>query len=296
MSLKILERNKFEIFETPLQGKDVLIRTGVLREHNLYHAILASYKLGYMDLSKQDQVKMALEFFNKIKELGLKTIQESKVDTDTLISNLNLLYSRKDKQISELINYSAKSDLYDCLMDSIPVNSVIEVIKKDGRVDTYVKNTFSILKLEQSRIDYLTKKYISMYEKILEYSKKQTNNTVIPFPQLISIIETEINKNIYIFGKTYTPMRLKTMGSKPKKRGSIILYNVKDMIFEPIFKLTEDKNVRIKTFEYNDMFIYKINLFLFYPKVLNDKYPSLVKYLPEQSKKLIDQSSSSDEE
>lgn len=60
--LKILPVNKTVVFYSPIEGKDVLVRTGTIAEGScFFHAILHSYSKEYSMMNKKERMKLVLK-------------------------------------------------------------------------------------------------------------------------------------------------------------------------------------------------------------------------------------------
>ena len=57
-SLQLLPPNKTVVFYCPVEGRDVLVRTGVIKgSDSLYHSILHSYSTDYVSMSVEGRIK-----------------------------------------------------------------------------------------------------------------------------------------------------------------------------------------------------------------------------------------------
>ena len=60
--IKILPVNKTVVFYSPIEGNDVLVRTGTIGEGScFFHALLHSYSKDYTMMDKKDRMKMVLK-------------------------------------------------------------------------------------------------------------------------------------------------------------------------------------------------------------------------------------------
>ena len=57
-NLKIIPVNKTVVFYSPIEGEDVLVRTGVISEgSSFFHALLYAYSKEYVSMNKKERTK-----------------------------------------------------------------------------------------------------------------------------------------------------------------------------------------------------------------------------------------------
>ena len=58
-NLKILSPNKTVVFYSPIEGDDILVRTGILEDEcNFLHCILYSYSSDYINMEEKERKKI----------------------------------------------------------------------------------------------------------------------------------------------------------------------------------------------------------------------------------------------
>lgn len=67
--LSILPVNKTVVFYSPIEGRDVLVRTGTIGEGScLFHSILHSYSKEYILLDKKGRIKLVSKLRKNLSE------------------------------------------------------------------------------------------------------------------------------------------------------------------------------------------------------------------------------------
>jgi hypothetical protein len=67
--LTVLPLNKTLVFYSPIEGRDVLVRTGTLSEGNSFvHAIFHAYSKEYAQMEKKGRMKLVSKFYSKISD------------------------------------------------------------------------------------------------------------------------------------------------------------------------------------------------------------------------------------
>ena len=141
--LKILEPNKTVVFYSPIEGEDVLVRTGAVKDKcNFFHALLHSYSSDYVSMSTSERIKFVKQL--RASMAGLIDINNWKnnymLSQKIYLLNLEHLYQElyfwlenpalsPSDDISEIVGLiSKKLDLYILISKLLPMDTVINKI------------------------------------------------------------------------------------------------------------------------------------------------------------------------
>ena len=58
--------NKTVVFYSPIEGRDVLVRTGIIEEDSFIHALLHATSSKYVQMQNKDRIKLANKFYSKV--------------------------------------------------------------------------------------------------------------------------------------------------------------------------------------------------------------------------------------
>ena len=141
--LKIIPVNKTVVFYSPVEGEDVLVRTGTIEEgSSLFHALLHAYSKDYTIMNRTDRIK----FIRRLKASLVGHVdRENWVDTFVTLEPLNTnvttiltnFYSFlttsskiKGRSTRRIIKRLAKDttdlEVYKILMDLLPLDGPLE--------------------------------------------------------------------------------------------------------------------------------------------------------------------------
>lgn len=170
--LSILPANKTTVFYSPIEGKEVLVRTGIINEGSPFvHAVLHSYSQDYIKMSDKEKCRTADKLSKSITEKVERARWEDKFNISTM---LNFQEGLKDKI----------QDFYRRINGStIARSSFFEKLEKKD-VETY-KVICEIVKLEHFTKDILPETYNLASNKSLEKFKEEINNQTTFFSKKI---------------------------------------------------------------------------------------------------------------
>jgi len=211
--LKKLPVNKTVVFNSPIEGDDVLTRTGTITEgSSFFHALLHSYSNEYTSMDKNDRMnfvrKLRASMIGKVdidswEEIGGGFI--AKIPFQELLSNVlynfNLFLNEREEKVSGratrkaiklLVNEDKDIEVYNLLLDIVPVkeieknilskayeNSEGKSIKKtiSNIVDkglSYIKSLPELNAIEVSKKDYLSNIFGIFLKVICNEAHKQS--------------------------------------------------------------------------------------------------------------------------
>ena len=170
--LSILPQNKTTVFYSPIEGKEVLVRTGIINEGSSFvHAVLHSYSQDYTRMSDNEKVKTAEKLSKNINDKVERLRWEDKF-------NIAIMLDFQQGLTDTLRNF------YKCINGLNNTNSQFfqKLEKKD--VESY-KVICELVKLEHFTKDILPETYNSAANKSLEKFKEEINNKTTYFSKKI---------------------------------------------------------------------------------------------------------------
>lgn len=212
--LKILPVNKTVVFTTPLEGEDVLVRTGTIKEGScFFHSILHAYSKDYTFMNKSDRMK----FVRRIRaSMAGKVDKESweemaggviaKVPflemVHKILRNFDLFLSGTNekirgratrKTIKLLVKNDIELEVYKVIASLIPIdillNEVLPSIYKKANT-LKVKDTIKLM-IEE------TSSYFSKLEELKMVDSKKKDYLVGVFKIYFKIVCNEAYKETY---------------------------------------------------------------------------------------------------
>jgi hypothetical protein len=315
--LSILPYNKTTVFYSPIEGKDVLVRTGVINEGSSFiHSVLNSYSRDYVKTDDKEKIKTV----NKLSKSVLEKVLRDKWEENFNISTM--LYFQDGLR-------NTLGDFYKCINGVPNVKSVIYG-KLSSNIDTY-KIVCQVVKLEHFTKEILPETYNSSANKSLEKFQEELKNKTSFFCQkifdnlgnsidkkrkkycmdkvinLISEVCEEVDSLMFkkhlnskkdslldidfhtvnfisdrvnrniYFIDSRNRLPYKVSGVNYNKKKSVIVIWLGGYNYEPVGKLLEHNRIK-RDFD-DDKLIYIINSLLYDHKIIHSKYPDLVKYI-----------------
>jgi hypothetical protein len=316
--LPLLSVNKTVVFYSPIEGRDVLVRTGTIQEKNsLVHSILHAYSSDYVQLEKNKRIKIAKKFYEKLHDKIVEnkwTAESNKLLLQDsyrekiydLLNNFYKFVLNEDckqtktskKIIGELIQNDKDAEIYAVLCELVQIENVFsEFFKRNDKLDKdslieqiklYTEKMFDNLgkdfdKQKVLGIEKMNELCSTILEKVqsTEYEKflKDTKGTFPVDNQYLEALSEKVNRDLYfINSKSRMPYRVGSI----KGRKSIVLMYHGGNHYEVVGKLLEGNRIQ-RQFNNDDNLIKRINAFLFKPEVVKELYPNLEPYLKNTS-------------
>lgn len=263
-----LPTNKTVVFYSPIEGKDVLVRTG--NDSDLLHCVLSSYSKKFLFMSQEKKEKA-------LKKLKVKLDVQDKNKVNT--TDLRAFYTsiKNKKSISHnLIKNKNDTIVFETLFDILSLREVLSLNSCES-AKKYLEPKVS--SLPQKQKEYCLTKFSELYKNDLS-SKKSDKFT--DTKETISTITDKLNRNIFFLDcKTRLPYKvLDKVGSKK----SMIIMNVGNG-FEIVGRLLNG-NVVQREFKFDDPLIKRIYTLLYEPSLIPKKYPELTAYIDDKDKKV----------
>jgi hypothetical protein len=211
--LKILPVNKTVVFNSPMEGDDVLVRTGTITEgSSFFHALLHSYSNEYVAMNKKERMQFVRRLRGSMagkidmdswEEMvgGLIAKVSFKENIHNVLYNFNLFLLEQDekvrgrstrKTIKLLVTEPKDIEVYQLILSIIPVEKIETAIlqnayeKSDGKsikktIDYIVEEGVSYLNslpelnaISSSKREYLTNVFIIFLKVISKESHKES--------------------------------------------------------------------------------------------------------------------------
>jgi len=218
VKLTVLPVNKTVVFYSPIEGKDVLVRTGVIGEGSCFmNSLLHGYSKDYVKMDKTERLKLA----DKIKKNLSDKLDQKKWETDSggLVAKIPFqdnvreiltdFYRHIPKNktcktrgainvVEEIVKTEIDSDMYGIICELI----TLEIIEKDMLSQAYDKCADeNITKSKKIIINTCVKHAEKIFEKLGKTVDEEHKKVcVIKFGKLIDKVLNEAENNAY---KTY---------------------------------------------------------------------------------------------
>lgn len=325
--LQTNEVNKTIVFYSPIEGKDILVRTGVISNNSFLHSVYYSCNLDYPEKSIQDREKLVEEMIQKLNEINdkkiLKTLIKSKKFKELMCQEINKFFidikeNIKNKTETEytkrIINYDKYFDTYSIIFNLLPEKKLKKILISDDEPNEIIKECGQLLKDELSKLkknvdkerrEHCLRTFVKLLENIYDESKKTSKINIMSnqdpistkvCTELVDTLSEDINKNIYfIDSENRLPYIVGSENSIKKNRKSIIVIHIGDQNYEIVGRLLPG-NIIQRTFDEKDKLIRKIYTFILRPEDIKKEYPSLVPYLNDNVEKSLSSPSSSGSE
>lgn len=296
--------NKTVVFYSPLDGTDILVRTGSsFRLKNseskkwrdlylpLLHAVFCAYSPAYVkaDTSTKDKlVSKAVKMIDPVVRKHLKKSPETKPKLPSFnkvfIENLEKQYATQDdfhQLISELVPLSVFEVIFeennDKSFSSLDIDTVLQFLSNSLPKETEKKRKEFCLKKLQSLLETTLTNSEKDYSEIKKNLSQKTLTDISP-DVFINLLSKNLKRNIYILDYTNRmPKKIKDQKRTDYDK-SIILLQFPDC-YETVGRLLEKNRVQREFLD--DSIVDKIVAFLFDRK-LKKKYPELTEYLPKE--------------
>ena len=281
------------VFYSPIEGDDILVRTGVPNNHSFFHSILRSTFPAYSDLSDVNKEKVVLNLKKKLSKINKNNDVYNRILSNTIeyaISNLYYFFNDDERSKGKLTGEILKKTV-DNENELQYYKFLTHLVSNDVFLNTIIKNNFDVNTTTNDLTDYfynvneiknlsnakkeifktligkLTRNIIKLSnvyskEHYLEYIK----NTQVVDEFIINLVRLYIDKNIYILdSKTRLPEKKYKHLVEQHKQSIIIMKIVTNnqTIYEPVGKLITNSTI-CRTFKENDIINHtlynKINL------------------------------------
>lgn len=318
--LEILPLNKTTVFYSPVEGDDVLVRTGTIRDGSFYHSVLHAYSRKYVEMSsseRSDYAKKLRLSLAKLDKAGWladsdgKTAKRSFKDHfNTLLKDLYKFIGSSDapKPIAKLLRYLDNTETMGLLTDTLTLEEwetrVIPTVfsKENVKLEMYGK-LLKIAVLERyseilaqfatalthKKIEHLLKylkKLVRFMAEMAEhiafttYSESVRDVTENVDDESVGLISSRFSRDIY-FLDSVSRLPYKLPGGDANNRNrKSIIVMRLDDNHYEIVGRLLPGNKIQREFSPEDMLIRRIYTYLFHPEKLQSMHPELAAYTP----------------
>ena len=314
-AMNILPASKTVVFYSPVDGKDVFVRSGSMTEGNsIIHSLLHACYSDYIFKEPKDKLKLHNKFYKKIQQ---KIWEKQPVNKEIFLKEANHVFEQFYIDVKGGELYKNNLELYQTLCELVSFENFSTVIlpssleKNDNvTMKTLTKNIISETKeftanvltnfgeeLEQQR----KKSFVKKLSKVVHTLLLKINNTLYTIfsnsqltinQNTLEIISKKLNRDIYIFNSTNRlPVNILPETSI-KNRKSILILSINGH-YEVIGKLLSSNKVQ-REFNRKDSIIKRIKAFLYQPDIIEEHYPELLPYIQQQHSKSKSSRSSSE--
>jgi hypothetical protein len=333
--LNLISSNKTLVFYSPVEGDDILVRTGnVFEDLTFFHCFLQSYSKKYHSMTDKDKDKFALNLYKIfIKKTHKQQIFDKEKFKNKLIENLTEFYEFINNEKIQKLNDNTKTilkkiskinkniQLYYKLITQLfclDEDFVENILNHDDnsfkdysekilyKTILFLKNKKEIQTIDKNKSIYIIeivtqflKIFIQETEKYTNRKQKKKINNNVSL-EILDFISNKFKINIFIIDSVSRMPFTKFFHEKNiKSRNSIIMmYHEKKNKYESVGKLLSGNKIK-RNFNHSDIIIDKIITLLMYPEKIHKKYKDLEVYLDkkyENNSDISDYSDNSDDE
>jgi hypothetical protein len=319
--LSILPANKTTVFYSPIEGKDVLVRTGIINEGSSFiHSCLHCYSQEYIRMSDKEKISSAEKLCRTISDKIQTNLWNEKFNIANMIEFQDALRTTL-KDFYKCVNGPTNtiSNLYNKLSNDIePYKIICQIVKlenftkeilpetynfstnkpfKDFKEELKRKTTYFSKKIfdtigdtiEKKRKKYCIDKVINLSSELADevHSVMLQKHLEYSKDLILEIDSTVINFISDILNRniyildTVNRMPSKIPDVSHNNKKSIILLCIGEYRYEPVGRLLEKNRIQR---DFSDQQLIKdIHTFLYNPKIIPKKYPHLAKYINPRS-------------
>lgn len=321
--LEISEIGKSVVFYSPLEGENILVRTGISKDKNFISAVLYASSKNYADLNHIQRhnitQKLNDEIFAKIcktnwnenqNDLTNKFFIKEKL-VDVTMKIYACIFGKKKSEVINvlLLNNENNIEMYKIIAEIFPekifIKSIVSSFDSDEDINVIKKQTISKMKSQfnnllveyedvlpkdkkifcVSKFEDLIKNTIKISEELAykNYVKNLQKTDIFPTPESVDLISNKINKNIY-FLNGKDRLPCKIFDKDNSEgKNTIVLIKIKDDHYEVVGKLLKGNKIQ-RIFDSKEDFYQKIYSLLYDHSYVKHNFPHLVKYVKNMRK------------
>jgi hypothetical protein len=307
-NLKPTTYNKTIVFYSPLEGEDVLVRTGTIDNNSFYHSILHATSKEYANMNTEKDRNDFMKRLKKsifssqdiyswrVREESRKEFSENlervfKDFYDFLESNRDISFNKIAKKLlksEELLQYHrlisqliSIASLQELITDTFVKTENLEDFKSKflKKLVKYYVNIDEIKELDTDKKDEIQLLIETMVSKIYKESEKlsyelyQENllKNEIVNNSILNKVSSHLDRDIYLLnGENRLPFEIHIDEDKQKKK-SIILIKIIDK-YEVVGRLLPGNKIQREFISTNDELIERVRKYTFNPDVEKKKY------------------------
>lgn len=319
--LATVSANKTVVFYSPVEGQDVLVRTGVMgNDDSFLHALLHAHSKEYVQEEETEReklvTKLKLNLMDKLDKkqwdrestsLSVQLLFQNLIK-DVLVDFYSSVKNEKAGKLSKSIYKSLSKyiETYQIIFELIPIgkmkNILIDVYALCGN-DGMEKCKIEVVKrfkelgndvfgslgddLDEKRKSHCIGKLTQLITEIVEGAEDKIRSEYKEKPKKFVLddyaIELFSNKLNRDIYFINASTRVPYKFGVHTGRKTIILLWMGGSKYEVIGKLLPGNRIQ-REFYKDDPLVRRINVFLYKPELVAEQYPNLVPYLPKEHK------------
>jgi hypothetical protein len=289
---------KTKVFYTPLEGKDVIVRTGTDEYKQEMESIASCIKQAiepkFVTLERTERESKVTDLLKE--PLTLNEYREQ------IIILIDDFYKKNDKNPKLAVVKSRLGDYSPFLV--IAQLFTFKMFETKIFADLFAPRIADKQELKKILIDNTTKCCTEFFNKVKELDDKKRKQCISKIVKVVTIISEEadqggnildlkslckkLERNIYFFDSVTRlpifPKKFETELTLPLVYKKSILILVLENGYELLGRLHEDKRVQ-RDFTHKDRIIKRVHSFLYDHEKLERKYPKLMIYIKDRPKK-----------
>jgi hypothetical protein len=255
LHLEPLSMDKTTVFFSPLEGDDVLVRTGVAsNKHSIYHALSHACSDDYVEMNEHDSKKFVHNLTNT---------------NETMLRNLKNFYA---------IPAGNRPEVRELLKDMIPYDDFVSRLCNSVKKTQHSMKKFIKPLLEDFKDD-LGEKIMFLKTELSSLIDELAMSSLITD---IALLSENFNKNIFIIDEK-TRMPIVGQGQDIESVRESVVVICMEGHYEVVGRLMPRNRIK-RTFGSDDVFIKKFVTVLWHPNNLT-RYPELIDFVSDEVRK-----------
>lgn len=265
--LSIISPNKTVVFYSPMDGNDVLVRTGTLESRDsILHALSHAYSRDYVSMDFRKREKFVHKLKKNFKKSSSKTVLDLKKAKsilkdfwESIPENKKCSLRETRKIIGTVINNKADEEVYKILCELLSLEDLKKIFDENKERQKIVVDKLNSIGNKDSKYEvFCCQKFDSLIENILKESNrlKTPKNVTIKHvsEDNLNVLQDTLDRDIYVFDSN---KRMPVNQTEPKNKKSIILLRTKNDHYEVIGRLLAGDRVQ-REFAPDDPLILRI--------------------------------------
>lgn len=257
-SISVIEPNKTVVFPCPIDGNDVLVRTGTMKSRDsILHALSHAYSRDYVGMNFDKREKFVEKLKKNFKKSSSKTVRDSKKALSILNDFLDCIPQNKKcnlretrKIVGTVINSKADEEIYKIICEMVSKSDCKDIfsnISDKALSGNLIPSKLKALgNVDQKYEVYCTQKFDLLLENILKECMRLKTPKVVkikhPSESDLDVLQDTLDRDIYIFNSSNRMPQVFQPSSKVRK--SIILLRMKEGHYEVIGRLLAGDRVQ----------------------------------------------------
>jgi hypothetical protein len=265
--LSIISPNKTVVFYSPMDGNDVLVRTGTLESRDsILHALSHAYSRDYVSMDFRKREKFVHKLKKNFKKSSSKTVLDLKKAKsilkdfwESIPENKKCSLRETRKIIGTVINNKADEEVYKILCELLSLEDLKKIFDENKERQKIVVDKLNSIGNKDSKYEvFCCQKFNSLIENILKESNRSKTPKNVTIKHVsednLNVLQDTLDRDIYVFDSI---KRMPVNQTEPKNKKSIILLRTKNDHYEVIGRLLAGDRVQ-REFAPDDPLILRI--------------------------------------